>query len=369
MQRDYMVVTQHQDAPGDLASDKYVTVQDYQGLSSALRDAVESRTEQILMRAYSYHRDLNEDLAKVTSLFTSTDPLGVFAIDKLTYEQTKLVSFTEIEFTITYKCSKEQLDSIVDIDGRTAFKNRMFPALRDFQPEIIVHTQTYDDNDYSAVQLVPELYYANPDLAFGMPVVSEAFYPSAGDDRIIRIIFSYPQDRETMIAQRTEAIKVANAVAAQASGLEPPKCALLLYDMLANHTTFDSAAYARLIAESNGFIKGEESTVYGALVKQLALSEGFSLSYKKFCDINGISCLVVTGTLDGVEHYWNLISLDGKWYHVDVSRAGFADEASHDFFLMSDATIPSGYSWEQSAYPKCESNEYSYESIAGTSAG
>jgi len=63
---------------------------------------------------------------------------------------------------------------------------------------------------------------------------------------------------------------------------------------------------------------------YGALVKGLAVCEGYSEAFKLICDKEGIPCILVIGdavTSEGVgPHMWNAVLMDdGKWYFIDVT--------------------------------------------------
>jgi len=60
-------------------------------------------------------------------------------------------------------------------------------------------------------------------------------------------------------------------------------------------------------------------------------------------------------------HAWNLVEIDGVWYHIDatwddpVSDDG-SDYMLHDFFLKSDVHMRRTHSWEKSAYPPAPSS-------------
>ena len=92
-------------------------------------------------------------------------------------------------------------------------------------------------------------------------------------------------------------------------------------------------------------------TAYGALVQRTPVCQGYALAYKMLLSRLGIGCVFVTS--DSMIHGWNLVQLDGVWYHVDVTwddplvgssaenaqDQGFDAEVSHRYFLKSDATF------------------------------
>ena len=58
--------------------------------------------------------------------------------------------------------------------------------------------------------------------------------------------------------------------------------------------------------------------VDGVLLKGKALCEGYAKSFAYLCQLMGIECICVIGDSEG-PHMWNLVKLDGEWYHMDVT--------------------------------------------------
>lgn len=64
--------------------------------------------------------------------------------------------------------------------------------------------------------------------------------------------------------------------------------------------------------------------VYGALVNNVAVCEGYSKSFKYILDKMGIPSIIVVGNAQNVtgeleSHSWNYVNIDGKWYGVDTT--------------------------------------------------
>lgn len=96
----------------------------------------------------------------------------------------------------------------------------------------------------------------------------------------------------------------------------------------------------------------ELNSAYGALVNGAATSKGYSAAYRLLLSRAGISCDYATA-IDG-SCRWNMLQLDGEWYHVDAAGddpapdAGFSSEVSHARYLLSDNEMVSlGYTkWD-----------------------
>lgn len=48
--------------------------------------------------------------------------------------------------------------------------------------------------------------------------------------------------------------------------------------------------------------------------------EGYAKAFQYLCDLGGLTCYTVTGTMSGSAHMWNIVKLDGKNYLVDVTN-------------------------------------------------
>ncbi len=89
---------------------------------------------------------------------------------------------------------------------------------------------------------------------------------------------------------------------------------LQVHNYLVDNINYDSSA---LEQESS-------HTIYGALVKKLAVCDGYAKAFKYILDSIGISCVEVCGIAQNSQgatesHAWNDVLLDGNWYAVDVT--------------------------------------------------
>lgn len=83
------------------------------------------------------------------------------------------------------------------------------------------------------------------------------------------------------------------------------------------------------LVDYNDDAAGDDSTPYGdpwQLVwvfdndpSTKVVCEGYSKAFQYLCDLSGIECYTVSGYADGGRHMWNIVVLDGKSYHVDVT--------------------------------------------------
>ena len=100
-------------------------------------------------------------------------------------------------------------------------------------------------------------------------------------------------------------------------------------------------------------------SAYGALTKGTAVCQGYALAYKLLLTRAGVPCVFVTST--SMNHAWNMVQIDGGWYHVDSTwddpvysdgtDAGYDVNVSHQYFLRADSTMSAlGHSGWEAAY-------------------
>lgn len=92
------------------------------------------------------------------------------------------------------------------------------------------------------------------------------------------------------------------------------------------------------------------NTIYGALVRGKALCEGYAKSFSYLCNKAGIENIIVTGSTD-TAHMWNMVKIDGNWYHVDVTwdkpdgviAEMHPDMVLYQYFLVTDSVIENNH--------------------------
>ena len=96
------------------------------------------------------------------------------------------------------------------------------------------------------------------------------------------------------------------------------------------------------------------NNVYSALTTGKTICQGYAMTAYKMLNLAGIENKIIIGDLDGVAHGWNLVKLDGKWYHLDATNN---DVTNNKYFLKNDKTLRSdGFTWEANDYPVCDEN-------------
>lgn len=92
-------------------------------------------------------------------------------------------------------------------------------------------------------------------------------------------------------------------------------------------------------------------TAYGAFADGDAVCEGYTRAAKLMLNALGIKALHVHGECtNGELHAWNLVNVDGAWYHLDVTWND-SSRSREDYFLVSDDYMHVSRDWNAGLYP------------------
>lgn len=134
-------------------------------------------------------------------------------------------------------------------------------------------------------------------------------------------------------------------------GMSDFEKALALHDDLVNLARYD--------AEAGGDIADILRSGSGSC-------EAYCAMYSVMCALADLPARVVTGNAPGGRHAWNLVKLDGEWYHIDATwndpiiDGGHTQVLSHAYFCLTDAEIAATHSWTRHAYPVSGSTRFYY---------
>ncbi len=161
--------------------------------------------------------------------------------------------------------------------------------------------------------------------------IANAFsYGYNSTDTYFQLYSVVPQDQCNAMIQQMNA-KVTAIIKAMPSGLNELDRELYLFDYLTKNCVYNNAA-----ATDNSLWKA--FTAYGALVEGNVVCEGYSRSMQLLSSYAGLQSMLVSGQSKSVNHMWNLMRIDGKWYHLDVTWCD-NNPTVYNYFNVTDAVI------------------------------
>lgn len=301
---------------------------------SFIRDWTEQGT--ILIRNYS--GTVSDDLQETLDYVTLEDPMGAYAVDYMDAEFNGTEQNGSIAVNIVFRRSAAEMDAIVTVNGISAAYAKIQQTLISYDSSLTLRIRNYQPTDFETY--IRTYCLEHPETVIALPTLSAEVYPKEGETRILEIHFSYPASRDDMrMMQSSVSTILSSANSYICSGETDAERAKLLYRFLT--TRFDYS-----ISETEPAMPA-----YSLLCEGVAHSLSFSCVFFAQCRDANIDCLIVSGQKDGQQHSWNLLRIDGAYYHVDLMRSITAGETELAL-LLSHQLREEGYVWDESLYPE-----------------
>lgn len=180
----------------------------------------------------------------------------------------------------------------------------------------------------------PEYFHVSTGYAYSRDSVSQL---------VTNVSFQYIYTAEELPTKR----KIYDETVAQIAAGVPTTASdfdkiLYLHDYFVQNYAYD---YEGLRQEQ---ATGETTAIrdaYAFFTQKTGVCQAYMLALIATADAVGLECIPVTS--DGMNHAWNMVELDGEWYHIDVTwdDAGGEESAvypsyiSYDYFLLSGEAL------------------------------
>lgn len=330
LNRDYVDVTTHNTTAPTTEGDPFtLRAESYQELVNVLIYFINQGVENGTVRLYMDSASVEDELEAACLEVVQEDALGAYAVEYIKYSVSPVITYSQADVQITYRRSKEQISSIVSVTGITAIRSELKSALTAFAPEQVLRISYFDgDSDY-ILGLVREAYYAAPAAALGMPKAEVHIYPESGRQRIVEILLTYPLDISVLKQRQDQLEQEAEELSQPLSSLKGDTALL---------------AAGKTVLNAGGYSPTGGNTAYDALLEGGANSEGLALAMALLCQTMDLSCQVISGTLNGQPHFWNMVESSAGRQYVDLTTFATSGQS-----LYTDEELLSlGYVWDNS---------------------
>lgn len=151
-----------------------------------------------------------------------------------------------------------------------------------------------------------------------------------GDYKIgITINRAYTKDEINEINNKVDKILSENVN----NNMPPKEKIRVIHDYIIDHTEYDKLKY-----ENKNDDTYKSNTAYGVLIEGYGTCNGYADAMEIFLDkIN-----IINYKISNEEHIWNLVYLDGKWYHLDLTWDDPISDININrdtYFLISTKTL------------------------------
>ena len=163
--------------------------------------------------------------------------------------------------------------------------------------------------------------------------------------------------KKNQIADHRQAMESrVKKLARQAEKMSEKEKELFVHDFICQNVRYDKLK------------KAYSHEIIGPLGQSVGVCEGIAKTVKVLCDALGIWCIVAlcdNNPEKGIKyrHMWNVVRIDGKYYHLDVTfdnSLGKDGVIRYDYFNLSDSQIFKDHEPVIFPIPACSDGEHTY---------
>lgn len=134
---------------------------------------------------------------------------------------------------------------------------------------------------------------------------------------------------------------------------------LAVYKWMTENIGFDSGSMTAIPEDESKPVDNPN----GVLKNHEAVCVGYATTFRLFMQMLGIDCMVVHDSY--LSHSWDLVKLDGQWYHTDIYSDAGSGEGNFSHFNLNDEMMNS-QEWNTDFFPAADGYEYNYAYVNRT---
>lgn len=305
-----------------------VTVTDGKQLYDTLRSTVNDGVERVAITGFTFSRDVVDHAMKqAIDRLMQEDPIANYAVRNITYEWGKTGDKPALAVEIHYSRNRSELSQIKRLQDNEEANNAVIAALTQCESGLVFQVLEDEGTDY--VRTAERFARENPDQVMELPQITMNVYPDSGSHRVVELRFFYQTDREALLTMKEQVEPVFTSAVLYVSGdAQQEEKYHQLHSFLMERYEYQ--------------LDTSITPAYSLLHHGVGDSKAFASVYAVMCRRSGLECETVSGTKRGESHSWNMIYVDGSYYHLDLLEG--------DFHLRTDEQM-NGYVWDYSAYP------------------
>jgi len=228
-------------------------------------------------------------------------------------------------------------DGVFEAANKTSVAKYMYNQLKKKPSSINIAAYGIKAEDMAAIYF--GMLNDHPDLYYVRSYVGYSYSPSTHIVSTVTPHYISGYDSKLFETELNDALSFAEP---DMTDLEK---AIAMHEYLGATCEYDRRLYS-------GNMPNASYTPYGVLVNKQAVCQGYALTYKLLMDKLGVECYMVIS--DNMDHAWNMVKIDGEYYHVDVTwDAGsliYLDSCvGHEYLFLSDDFIKTEgdhYDWK-----------------------
>jgi hypothetical protein len=320
-----------------------IVVSAYNEYVQAIEKAIREGREKLVIRVTSFDKNRYDDTPAKSGVYLNLRYSGYSMSTKYSGK----LAVVNFEFSYSSNTGSAGFDlrpdaNAIVVNNLNEFNSEIRKALKDFKTKITFKIPNYS-TAYS-LDLVTKHWQEDP-LRYSSGIkVQGSVISDGGSGRTVVIGIRYTDKDgatlapEQMLYWRDAAKRRAEAIVREVikPGMTDLEKQKELHDYIVK-----TASYA-----DRGMVS---HTDYGVLIDREGVCESYAKAMYRLLELVGVPVKIITGHAGGEAHMWNLVQIDGVWYHLDATWndpiGAKEGEVRYDFFNLTDDEMRKTHTW------------------------
>lgn len=302
------------------------SISSFYSLRNAVMNIIRAGRINETLRVSDYNGNLDDDLKTITTEMTTENPLGMYAVSSILFEQTSILSYRELKVTMQYRRTTEEIRTISEVLSMYDFERSMTDVFQAFEDGHVFSFSVFSDTDINFRRRLAQCWAANPATAVGLGELNVVNYPEKAQNRIVEISVHYLEETDVLKKQQQELEEAAVKICAQFQGETESEKLEFVAQYLRGSVTYVADEAVEMTGATVELPRIPRYTAYGALIERKAAQPGMVLAAKLLCRQLGIDSELVLGEKDGAAYQWLAIESEAGTLHFDVTSDVYREE-------------------------------------------
>lgn len=330
---------------------------------------IKSSDKTILDNLFDIGEKLNEKL-------TENRKIVSISVAQNKFPDTKVAV---LEYTISYRDKNYETnlgaDGYLDSVKYKQLYEGIKTAIENCEDKFIVKQNTsYSEEEFNELSksigtIINRVLEENYDMYNYFDSYQISYLKQDNSIKEVSISLEFSVDRESILKRNREVEKkvseiIKSIITPEMTDFEKE---IEIHNYIVNNSNYDEENYKK------GTVPKESKTSYGVLVNGKGVCGGYASAMDKLLKAAGLESMIISGEAgeDGKyePHVWNLVKLDGEYYHIDATwddpvyiLNGMRRDVLHfDYFNLNDEEMSKDHKWDRDKYPQCTAVKYRYK--------
>lgn len=328
---------------------------------------VKNSDNSILDNVFNVGEKLNgkiSDNRKITSL----------SVAQNTFPDTNVLV---LEYDLSYKDKTAEVSTneYVDLVKNKQLYEGIKTAIENCETKFIVKqninytVEEFNDLTSSIDSIINKVLEENYDIYYYFDSYQISYVKEGNSVKEVSITLNFSSERESILKRNREVENKIKEIVKLiiTPGMTDFQKEIAVHNYIVNNTKYDEENYEK------GTVPKEANTSYGVLINGTGVCGGYASAMDKLLKAAGVESMIISGEAgeNGKyrPHAWNLVKLDGEYYHIDATWNdpiytfnGVRKDVLHfDYFNLTDKEMSKDHKWNRNKYPECSATKYRYK--------